>query len=86
MPPRNRPICASTPTGPLAIALGTLLIFGLNLIRIVTMLHLVVARPEWFEVAHGLVWQSIMVVSVALFVLVQFEARPIPPRADGVAA
>lgn len=69
-----------------AIALGTLLIFGLNLIRIVTMLHLVVARPEWFEVAHGLVWQSIMVVSVALFVMVQFEARPTASKAEGAAA
>lgn len=68
-----------------SMAYGTLLIFGLNLVRIVTLFHLVMKRPEWFEVAHGLVWQSIMVLAAVLFVLVQLSpdeptpaARPSP--------
>lgn len=61
-----------------SMAYGTLLIFGLNLLRIVSIFHLVLRRPEWFELAHGLVWQSIMVLAAALFVLVRLspdEAR-----------
>ena len=61
-----------------AILYGTALIFTLNLVRIVSMLHIVIARPEWFDLAHGLVWQSIMVLSAAVFVLVQLEAKSGP--------
>ena len=64
-----------------SIAYGTLLIFGLNLVRIVTLFHLVMKRPEWFEVAHGLVWQSIMVLAAVLFVLVQFSPEEPSPAA-----
>ncbi len=64
-----------------SMAYGTLLIFGLNLVRIVTLFHLVLRRPEWFEVAHGLVWQSIMVLAAALFVLVQLSPDEAPPAA-----
>jgi exosortase family protein XrtM len=59
-----------------AILYGTVLIFTLNLIRIVSMLHIVIARPQWFDIAHGLVWQSIMVLSAAVFVLAQMEFTP----------
>lgn len=61
-----------------AILYGTALIFVLNLVRIVSMLHIAIARPDWFDVAHGLVWQSIMVLSAAVFVLVQLEPKPGP--------
>jgi exosortase/archaeosortase family protein len=55
------------------LLLGTALIFVLNLMRIVTMFHIVIRRPEWFDLAHGLIWQSIMVLSAAVFVLWHVE-------------
>lgn len=55
------------------LALGTALIFVLNLLRIVTMFHVVIHRPEWFDLAHGLIWQSVMVLSAAVFVLWHVE-------------
>ena len=55
------------------LLLGTLLIFTLNLLRIVTMFHIVHSYPEWFDLAHGLIWQSIMVLSAAIFVLLHLE-------------
>lgn len=57
------------------IGYGTLLVFGLNLLRIVTMFHITLRKPDWFEVAHGLIWQSVMVLAVALFVLARL--RPV---------
>lgn len=59
-----------------AMLSGTVLIFGLNLLRIVSMFHLVRWRPEWFDVVHGLIWQSVMVLSAGLFVLARFESAP----------
>lgn len=58
---------------------GTALVFGLNLFRIVTLFHLVRIKPDWFDVAHGLVWQTLMVVAVGWFVWVWMQAAP-PPR------
>jgi exosortase family protein XrtM len=58
------------------IGLGSLLVLGLNQVRIVSLFHLVRHRPEWFDVAHGLVWQSVMVVASALLVLVWVERMP----------
>jgi exosortase/archaeosortase family protein len=58
------------------IGLGSLLVLGLNQVRIVSLFHLVRHRPEWFDVAHGLVWQSVMVVAAALLVLVWVERTP----------
>jgi exosortase/archaeosortase family protein len=59
-----------------AMLSGTALVFGLNLLRIVSMFHLVRWRPEWFDVVHGLIWQSVMVLAAGLFVLSRFEAAP----------
>ena len=35
-----------------SIAYGTLLVYSLNLIRIISIFHLALSRPEWFVVAH----------------------------------
>ena len=62
------------------MAYGTLLIYGLNLARIVTLFQLARTQPQWFDLAHGLVWQSIMVLAAAGFVLVRL---PTPGRTAG---
>ena len=46
---------------------GTVMVFGLNLLRIVSLFHLVRVRPAWFETAHDLVWQSLMVAAIGCF-------------------
>jgi exosortase/archaeosortase family protein len=51
------------------VAAGTLLIFSLNLLRIVSLFHLTLYEPAWFEVAHGMVWQSVMVLAATIFSL-----------------
>lgn len=56
---------------------GTVLIFSLNILRIVSLFHIALFRPGWFEIAHGLVWQSGMVLAAALFVLTWLE-EPAP--------
>jgi len=48
---------------------GSLLLSGLNLTRIVSLFHIALRRPEWFDLAHETIWQSVMVIAVALFVL-----------------
>lgn len=52
---------------------GTALVFTLNLIRIVSLFHLVLRKPEWFDMAHGMVWQSLMVLGAAAFALAWLE-------------
>lgn len=49
---------------------GTLLIGGLNVARLVSLHQLALWRPEWFDVVHGMVWQSLMVVAASAFVLI----------------
>lgn len=60
----------------LGVLWGTLLVFGLNLLRIVSLFHVALRRPEWFETAHGVLWQSAMVLVVAIFILVWFQPAP----------
>jgi hypothetical protein len=31
--------------------------------------HLTLYEPAWFEVAHGMVWQSVMVLAATIFSL-----------------
>ena len=57
---------------------GLLLVFTLNLVRIVTLVHLAVQKPAWLEVAHLLVWQSLIVLAVGTFVLVWLDGRASP--------
>jgi exosortase family protein XrtM len=68
----------------LGAAVGAALVSGLNLVRIVTLFHVARIRPDWFEVAHGLVWQTLMIVAVGWFVWMwsrEDDARPAAPEA-----
>jgi len=53
----------------LGVAYGTLLIFSLNLVRIVSLFHIALKKPEWMEMAHGVIWQSVIVLAAVIFVL-----------------
>ncbi|MCP5489481.1 MAG: hypothetical protein H7A43_12650, partial [Verrucomicrobia bacterium] len=57
-----------------SVAWGTVLIFGLNLLRIVSLFYVMMYWPAFMDLAHGLIWQSIMVLSACLFVLFQMNA------------
>lgn len=60
---------------------GSLLVFGLNLVRIVSLFHVALRRPQWFEIAHDVLWQCSMVIFVALFILAWFRPdAPLLPR------
>ena len=52
-----------------SLVLGSVLIYSLNLARIVSLFHIMLSKPEWLDLAHGLIWQSIMVLSALGFVL-----------------
>ena len=56
---------------------GTLLIMGLNLIRIVSLFHLAMKKPEWFELAHVMIWQSAMVLAAIAFVVIWMDPRAV---------
>jgi len=53
----------------IGIILGTVVIFVFNLIRITSLFHVVLRRPAWFDVAHGVIWQTLMVLIAAAFVM-----------------
>lgn len=59
----------------LGMASGSLLIFGLNVTRIVTLFRIAEDRPQWFDTAHGMVWQSIMVLAASLFAWIWIQAQ-----------
>ena len=59
----------------LGVVCGTGLVYGLNLVRIVSLVHIAVQKPEWMEAAHLVVWQSLVVLVVGAFVLVWLEPR-----------
>ena len=63
----------------LGVAYGTALLYGLNLVRIVSLVHMAVQKPEWMEAAHLVVWQSLIVLIVGAFVLIWLEPRREPP-------
>ena len=58
------------------IAYGTLLVFSLNLVRIVSVFHIALKRPDWFVVAHEFIWPTAIVLAAIGFVFVQFESLP----------
>lgn len=51
----------------LGLLWGSVLVIGLNWLRIASLFHIVRLRPDWFEVAHGLVWQTLIVAAVGGF-------------------
>lgn len=59
---------------------GTLLIYLLNLLRVVSIFHLVRHRPEWFDLVHGLIWQGLMILAACCFVLVRLDQTGTPPE------
>jgi exosortase/archaeosortase family protein len=57
----------------LGVVYGTILIFSLNLARIVSLFHIALKKPEWMDLAHGVIWQSVIVLAAAIFVLVWMD-------------
>jgi len=64
------------------IVYGSLLVYALNLLRVVTVFHVAVKRPGWFVAMHEFVWPTAIVLTVVAFVMVQFQA---PPRGGAAA-
>jgi exosortase/archaeosortase family protein len=51
------------------MAVGALALTGLNFVRLVTLVLIGMARPEALEIAHLVVWQSLMILAaIALWV------------------
>ena len=68
------------------LAGGTLLVLGLNLVRIVSLFHIALSRPGWMAAAHEFGWPAVMVLSAVGFIFLQFESPATPPPAAGPAA
>ena len=64
------------------VALGTLMIWSLNILRIVTLFHIGLKKMSWFDTAHGVVWQSLIVLAAAAFVLLWSDPGRTPPAAS----
>ena len=66
------------------IAYGTLLVFSLNLARIVSVFHIALKHPDWFVTAHEFIWPTAIVLIVIAFLFVQFESLPrrAPPAGE----
>ena len=47
----------------IGIALGVSILIMVNLMRLVHLFHLGIHRPDLFEVAHGVVWELIMILA-----------------------
>lgn len=61
---------ASLKSKLLGMAAGGVVLTGLNLVRMVSLILLGMVRPDLLEMAHLLVWQSIMVLAAVAFWLV----------------
>ena len=55
------------------VGLGLIAIGGLNLVRLVSLFYVGIHAPQHLDVAHLLVWQGIMVLSVVLLWLYWLE-------------
>lgn len=52
------------------LLLGSFILYATNLARIVSLYFIAAHRQAWFDIAHGLVWQIIMIgVTMGLFML-----------------
>jgi exosortase family protein XrtM len=49
--------------GPVLVA-GAALIYIANIVRIVSLYYIAAFRPDWFDPAHVLVWQTLMILLV----------------------
>lgn len=61
---------------------GSMVVFGLNLTRIVSLYQIALHRPQWFGVAHGPIWQTLMTVAAALFAWLWITGSPPAPSAE----
>ena len=55
---------------------GCLLIYAVNLIRIVSLYYLSVLRPGWFSLFHVAVWQAVIVLAGWLFFMFWIRREP----------
>lgn len=53
----------------LGLSFGFAIIYFANLLRIASLYYLVALHPEWFDAAHVLIWQTLM-IGLTLFVFV----------------
>lgn len=51
------------------LAWGTALVYALNLARVVSLALITRRYPEWFDLAHGIIWQTVIVAAAALFTI-----------------
>jgi exosortase/archaeosortase family protein len=55
---------AGTRTKLIGLAVGIPLLIGVNFARLVHLFYLGVHRPDFFHVAHTVVWQGVIIVTV----------------------
>ena len=51
------------------LLIGSLVLYIANLVRIVSLYYIVAIHPAWFDPAHTLVWQTIMILLAAAIFL-----------------
>jgi exosortase family protein XrtM len=54
----------------LGLLAAALLIYVVNLIRITSLFFVLAYRPQWFDLLHGAIWQTLIILLVAAFFLV----------------
>lgn len=59
-----------------AIVGGMAVLFGLNVVRIVSLYYVRVHYPQWFDEVHLVIWQSLVVVLVGVFWYGWASTRP----------
>ncbi|HSX61742.1 MAG TPA: exosortase H [Tahibacter sp.] len=64
------------------IALGTLAIQALNLVRIISLYYLHQWSSVWFEWFHSYIWQALIVLDALVMFLLWLRYLPRPARAE----
>lgn len=64
------------------IALGTLAIQSLNLVRIISLYYLHQWNSVWFEWFHSYIWQALIVLDALVMFLLWLRYLPRPPAAS----
>lgn len=63
------------------IGWGSLLVLSLNYARIVSMFHVIIHQPAWFDFVHDTLWQGGIVIACMVFALHRLK----PGSRDGIA-
>lgn len=66
----------------IGIALGTLAIQALNLVRIISLYYLHQWNSVWFEWFHSYIWQALIVLDALVMFLLWLRYLPRPPAQD----